>query len=284
MKKRVVNIFSFLGFLFLSFPIFAMEDVVEEIPGNWTFRVSPDKEIEVPREVHGRILSHLDPLERVPALCVSKAWKAVGEGTWINTFLDVHNAQLGEEAVRLLLSLPQLLVRNITRLDVSGNNLKEHVSGLCYLPSLTELDAGYNEIGKYGSALSCLTSLTSLAVNFNGLTKHARFLSHLTGLTYLDVSNNGLAKHANVLSHLPDLKYLVANFNSLGAHVSVLAFLTTNLTKLCVTHNGFGEHVSALAHLTHLRYLNVHRNEVGEYISTLRPLIEAGTKISSDSL
>jgi len=93
--------------------------------------------------------------------------------------------------VRLLLRLPQLLVRNITSLDVSGNRLKGHVSVLCHLPSLTELDASYNEIGKHGSAL---------------------------------------------------------------------------------------------AHLTHLRYLNVHRNEVGEYISTLRPLIEAGTRISSDSL
>eukprot|EP01105_Mastigella_eilhardi_P008792 TRINITY_DN2113_c0_g1_i5.p1 TRINITY_DN2113_c0_g1~~TRINITY_DN2113_c0_g1_i5.p1 ORF type:complete len:2389 (+),score=489.03 TRINITY_DN2113_c0_g1_i5:142-7308(+) len=127
------------------------------------------------------------------------------------------------------------------------------------LPQLTRMDLSHNQLGQLPEGLRQLTSLVTLKIAQNRLTKIPEMILHLPALTSLDLCGNQLTALPVVVSRLTSLKTLLLNYNKI-THLPVSIGQLTNMQTLALLDNPLRELVASLAFLPRLSQLAVSPN------------------------
>jgi GTPase SAR1 family protein len=132
------------------------------------------------------------------------------------TSLDLGGNQLSE--------LPAVLgeLKNLTSLDLGGNQLSELPAVLGELKNLTSLDLSRNQLSELPAVLGELKNLTSLDLSSNQLRELPAVLGELKNLTSLDLSSNQLSELPDFIQELPKLKELNLSGNPLPIPPEIL--------------------------------------------------------------
>ena len=110
-----------------------------------------------------------------------------------------------------------LLRSNITKLDLSDNELSLLPSTIGNLTSLEELFLWDNQLKELPSSIGNLTSLTRLESVGNQLRELPSTIGNLTSLTHLKVSFNQLSELPSTIGNLTSLTRLELNHNQLSS-------------------------------------------------------------------
>lgn len=190
------------------------------------------------------------------------------------------------------------LKKNITRLDLSENQLAELPNRLHKLTALDYLDLSTNKLTKVDAALAQLTRLSYLNLSHNQLTELPATFKQFNYLQELYLGDNQLEKLPKNFLNLPFLQKLdlsqnkltqlekISNLRRLRACDLSDNQLTTlprsfqsikYLRVLNLSRNGFSEFPPAITNLRNLEEVDLSNNQLTQLPATLKGM--SGLKI-----
>jgi leucine-rich repeat protein SHOC2 len=117
---------------------------------------------------------------------------------------------------------------NLSKLDLSGNELTHIPDNICELTSLTHLDLSQNYLTEFPENILQLTQLVSLHFDDNAIQNIPKGICDLTQLKFLDLKYNSLINIPEYIGCLNRLEYLSLEGNKL----EYLPDSICNLTEL----------------------------------------------------
>ena len=207
-----------------------------------------------------------------------------------------NNNWLSEKSLDLWYGVTTDSNGNVTRLDLTSNNLKGTIPNLSALSNLTFLRLTSNQLTGEIPDLSSLTKLTFLDLNGNQLTGSIPNLDALVGLEQiylghnqltgqipdfrahtdlilLDLANNQLTGGIPPLGDLVHLYWLTLGSNPLGGSIPDLSGLT-GLQTLDLQESQLTGPIPDVSALTNLVWLNLGRNNLTGAVPALGTLTE----------
>jgi len=150
---------------------------------------------------------------------------------------------------------------NLTKLDLSKNNLTTVPEDIGKLTNLTNLDLSRNKLTTVPEDIGKLTNLTNLDLSRNKLTKVPEDIGKLNKLIKLDLSRNKLIKVPKDIGKLTNLIVLHLSGNQLTT-VPVAIGKLTDLIMLNLSNNNLTIVPVAIGKLTNLIRLHLHNNKL----------------------
>jgi len=141
---------------------------------------------------------------------------------------------------------------NITKLNLSYNELTELPKEIGKLSQLTYLNLSYNKLTELPKEIGNLTQLTQLYLHNNNLTELPKEICNLTQLTSLDLSHNKLTQLPKEICNLTQLTELYLYNNKL-THLPVEIGQLSQLTYLDLSNNNLTELPLEIINLTRLK-------------------------------
>jgi Leucine-rich repeat (LRR) protein len=172
-----------------------------------------------------------------------------------------------------LTELPDLLwqLTQLTKLNLSDNQLMSLPDSLGQLTQLTKLNLSDNQLMSLPESLERLTQLTELDLSSNQLTSLPESIGQLRSLLSLQLMYNHLSSLPDSITNLEQLRYLNLGGNKLGVVPEVLRGLV-NLRGLWLWKNSLDEAPSWISEFTSLEQLSVHANNLTDLPSSLAEL------------
>jgi Leucine-rich repeat (LRR) protein len=128
------------------------------------------------------------------------------------TFLSLFNHGItAGEISAIINALPPIIRAEITRFDISSNQLTQLPPAIGLLTSLTVFSARDNQFTELPAAMSNLTQLHTFNVSHNNFDHTPAVLAHLPALHNLDVSANRLTRISVGVMLLPNLQTIFVN-------------------------------------------------------------------------
>lgn len=112
---------------------------------------------------------------------------------------------------RVVPSIPTL--KNLSRVDLSNNDLTEFPAELTFLPCVHYLNLGHNKIASFSASFGELTAVTYLNLSYNNIASLPLCITELTNLKELDVIFNQIKEIPFSLSSLDKLSTLCLGWN-----------------------------------------------------------------------
>ncbi|XP_068611789.1 leucine-rich repeat and calponin homology domain-containing protein 4 [Brachionichthys hirsutus] len=148
-------------------------------------------------------------------------------------------------------------------LNLSNRKLKEFPrSGRNYdLSDITRADLSKNQLCELPEELCHFVALEALSLYHNGMRSLSSSLGNLQALTYLNLSRNLLSSLPPAVFHLPLLRVLIVSNNKLCS-LPASVYTLTHLRQLDVSCNELQCLPAELGQLKCLRDLNLRRNQL----------------------
>ena len=169
--------------------------------------------------------------------------------------------RLIEEAVR----------EGASKLNLSGQNLRNIPSEIAQLQNLTELNLSNNQLSSIPPEISQLQSLTQLYLSDNQLSSIPREISQLQSLKELDLGKNQLSNISPEISQLRNLTHLGIKGNQLSSIPPEISQLQ-NLTHLGLSDNQLSSIPPEISQLQNLIELYLIGNQLSSIPSEIAQL------------
>ena len=163
-----------------------------------------------------------------------------------------------------------------TKLDLSGNQLKELPAEITQLVNLTTLYLGGNKLSELPSEIGQLTNLTTLDLSGNQLSALPAEITQLANLTTLDLSGNYLSELPVEITQLVNLTMLYLSWNQLRELPTEITQLV-NLTTLDLSFNQLRELSTEITQLVNLTTLDLSFNQLSELPTEITQLVNLTT-------
>jgi internalin A len=148
---------------------------------------------------------------------VYESYPNIGTKFNFKTRSELKNLTQLEVSGNQLTSLPPEIseLKKLTQLNVSGNKLTSLPSKISELKNLTQIDISLNQLTSLPPEVSELKNLTKLEIYSNQLTSLPPEISELKNLTRLEISGNQLTSLPPEISELKNLAQLNISGNQL---------------------------------------------------------------------
>eukprot|EP00026_Physarum_polycephalum_P000343 Phypoly_transcript_00343.p1 GENE.Phypoly_transcript_00343~~Phypoly_transcript_00343.p1 ORF type:complete len:1625 (+),score=418.05 Phypoly_transcript_00343:184-5058(+) len=165
------------------------------------------------------------------------------------------------EQLTISTKAPFFLLKELRKLNLANNLLREVPTPIVNFQLLTELNVSGNKIQVLTEQIGNLPSLTTLNISSNELKALPSDIGKLTNLTKLLVNNNSIRELTPNVGRLPSLVLLNAAENNLEKVPAELGSLSS-LSKLYLDNNDLLDLNPALGNLVTLKELNIRSNQL----------------------
>ena len=176
------------------------------------------------------------------------------------TFTFITKLDLSGNNIRVLPDAIGALTK-LEYLDLSGNNIAVVPDAIGALTKLEYLDLGFNRIATLPTTIGGMTALTTLYLGANQLAGLPDAIGTLTNLETLDLEENQLVGLPDAIGALTKLEYLELTDNNIATLPTTIGALT-NLEKLVLEENQLVGLPDAIGALTKLEYLDLNDNQL----------------------
>jgi len=159
-----------------------------------------------------------------------------------------------------------------TKLDLSGNQLRELPAEITQLANLTTLDLSDNQLRELPAEITSLSNLTTLDLSWNKLSELPAEIKQLANLTTLNLSQNQLSELPAEITQLVNLTTLHLRQNQLSELPAEITQLS-NLTTLDLGGNQLSELPAEITQLSNLTTLHLRQNQLSELPAEIGQLV-----------
>jgi internalin A len=180
----------------------------------------------------------------------------------------LESLNLAGNAIETITLNPEVLPKNLQKLDLRGNEATSISDLPINLTALTILDLSFNELTALPDSLGSLLHLKKLVLRSNQLIALPAALGKLAALEFIDLSRNRLTALPDSLGKLLHLKQLDLSNNKLTALPVTLGNLAA-LESLFLFRNQLTALPDSLFSLLHLKQLDLRSNKLTALPPTL---------------
>ena len=169
--------------------------------------------------------------------------------------LLVHKCELNDDHIDEIVKIP-----NLTKLDISSNNLYDQAIKLRNLSKLTNLNVGYTQLNNFDIVeIAKINTLQTLNIEWNIIDENnGNNIANLNNLTTLDIGTCELPDNNPWFSKLNKLTNLRINGTQLELNDIIRIGKLTNLISLDISNNDLNNgKISEIFKLTNLTSLNI---------------------------
>jgi len=160
--------------------------------------------------------------------------------------------------------------KDVTELDLNGQDLSGNLSAVSNLTSLSYLRLNDTNVSGDLSAVSNLTSLSYLYLYDTKVSGDLSAVSNLTSLSYLYLNDTNVSGDLSTVSNLTSLIVLRLNDINVSGDLSAVSNLTS-LSVLRLNDTNVSGDLSAVSNLTSLNLLYLDDTSINTYTSTTLP-------------